>query len=160
MPYRMHSEYLRQLFLNNDLAEGHLMVDGKPVTLADIRVPIFAVGTEWDHVAPWRSTYKINLQVGAEVTYLLTNGGHNAGIISEPGYPGRRFRVATKKVEGPHLDPDGFLERATRKEGSWWPEWSQWLSDHAGTFASLPAMGAPQSHGPLADSPGTYVLVD
>ena len=74
MPYRMHSEYLRKLFLDNDLAEGRFHGAGKPVALTDIRAPVFAVGTERDHVAPWRSTYKINLQVDTEVTYLLTSG--------------------------------------------------------------------------------------
>jgi polyhydroxyalkanoate synthase len=159
MPYRMHPEYLRQLFLNNDLAEGHLRAAGKPVTLADIRVLIFAVGTEWDHVSPWRSTYKINL-VESDITYLLTNGGHNAGIVSEPGHRERHLRLATKKANQPHLDPDAFLAQAARKEGSWWPEWSQWLSEHSGAQTNLPRMGAPQNAGypPLQDAPGTYVL--
>ena len=160
MPYRMHSEYLRQLFLNNDLAEGHVTAAGKPVTLADIRVPVFGVGTERDHVAPWRSTYKINLQVEADVTYLLTSGGHNAGIISEPGHHGRHFRVGTKKVNHLYLDPDRFFEETPRKEGSWWPEWGRWLSERSGNFATLPPIGAPQEgYAPLADAPGTYALV-
>ena len=89
MPYRMHAEYLRKLFLDNDLAEGRFSGGGEPVALTDIRVPVFAVGTERDHVAPWRSTYKINLQIESEVTYVLTSGGHNAGIVSEPGHAGR-----------------------------------------------------------------------
>jgi len=73
MPYRMHSEYLRRLFLNNDLAEGRLHADGRAVALHDIRAPIFAVGAQKDHVAPWKSTHKIHLLTDTEVTYLLTS---------------------------------------------------------------------------------------
>ena len=114
MPYRMHSEYLRQLFLDNDLAEGRFIVAGKPVALTDIRVPIFAVGTVRDHVAPWRSTYKIHLQTDTEVTYLLTTGGHNAGIVSEPGRDGRSFQVMTKKPDDHYLDPQTFYGGAAQ----------------------------------------------
>jgi polyhydroxyalkanoate synthase len=160
MPYRMHSEYLRKLFLDNDLAEGRFPAAGKPVSLTDIRAPIFVVGTERDHIAPWRSTYKINLQVETEVTYLLTSGGHNAGIVSEPGHPGRSFRIGTKKTNH-YLDPERFYEEAKRKDGSWWPEWAGWLKDRSGAPTTLPAMGAPQSgYSPLADAPGAYVIED
>jgi polyhydroxyalkanoate synthase len=159
MPYRMHSEYLRSLFLNNDLAEGRFLVGGKPVALADVRWPVFAVGTADDHVAPWRSTYKVNLQLDTEVTYLLTTGGHNAGIVSEPGHAGRSFRIRTKRPSDHYLDPDGFYAEAPRKEGSWWPEWVAWLADHSGALTSLPTMGASQSgYPPLGDAPGVYVL--
>ena len=85
-----------------------LHLDGRPVSLADVRAPIFAVGTERDHVAPWRSTYKIFLQVESDVTYLLTAGGHNAGIVSEPGHSGRGFRVATKRITDHYIDPDSY----------------------------------------------------
>jgi poly[(R)-3-hydroxyalkanoate] polymerase subunit PhaC len=157
MPYRMHSEYLRELFLNNDLAEGRLVASGRPVALTDIRAPIFAVGAERDHVAPWRSTYKINLQTEAEVAYLLTSGGHNAGIVSEPGHGGRSFRV-TKMVEHHYLPPDRFLAEAPRKEGSWWPEWVGWLDERSGAPGSLRSMGAPQAgYPPLVRAPGEYV---
>ena len=98
MPYRMHSEYLRKLFLNNDLAEGRYIVGSRPITLTDIRAPIFAVATERDHVAPWRSVYKINLLADTDVTFVLTTGGHNAGIVSEPGHPRREL---------PDRDPEG-----------------------------------------------------
>ena len=127
MPYRMHSEYLRKLFLDNDLAEGRLMAGAGHATLADIRVPVFAVGTERDHVAPWRSTYKINLQIETEVTYVLTAGGHNAGIVSEPGHPRRSFRVRTKQTDQHYVSPERYLSEAAHKEGSWWPEWTAWL---------------------------------
>ena len=161
MPYRMHSEYLRKLFLDNDLAEGRFVAAGRPVTLTDIRAPIFAVGTERDHVAPWRSTYKINLQVDTEVTYLLTSGGHNAGIVSEPGHAGRSFRISTQKTNHHYLEPERFYAEATSQDGSWWPEWVAWLEHRSGAPSTLPAIGAPQSgYPPLADAPGAYVLED
>jgi polyhydroxyalkanoate synthase len=158
MPYRMHSEYLRKLFLNNALAEGRFLAGGRPVTLIDLSMPVFAVGTERDHVAPWRSTYKINLQVESEVTYVLTSGGHNAGIVSEPGHAGRNFRVGVKKTNGHYLDPDRFLAEASRKDGSWWPQWIAWLGERSGALTAPPFMGAPQAgYPPLADAPGEYV---
>ena len=100
MPYRMHSDYLRRLFLDNDLAEGRFQVDGRPITVSDIRVPIFAVGTERDHVAPWRSAFKIHLLADTDVTFLLTTGGHNAGIVADPGRSEGSFQVLTKTATG------------------------------------------------------------
>jgi polyhydroxyalkanoate synthase len=159
MPYRMHSEYLRKLFLNNDLAEGRFAVGGRPVALSDVRAPVFAVGTETDHVAPWRSVYKFNLTLDTEVTFLLTSAGHNAGIVSEPGHPNRRYRVASRAVADRYIDPDMWLAHTAAKDGSWWPEWVQWLGRRSGDAAPPPAMGAPQRGlPPLTDAPGTYVL--
>ena len=161
MPYRMHSEYLRKLFLDNDLAEGRFEADGRPISLADVRAPIFAVGTERDHVAPWRSTYKIFLQAESDVTYLLTAGGHNAGIVSEPGHSGRIFRIATKRLTDHYIDPDSYYANTPVKQGSWWPHWVAWLKDRSGPPTGVPAMGAPHSgYPPLADAPGLYVLED
>lgn len=161
MPYRMHSQYLRGLFLNNDLAEGRYVAAGKPVALSDLRAPVFAVGTERDHVAPWRSTYKINLQTSADVSYLLTTGGHNAGIVSEPGHPGRNFRIAEKSLDGHYLDPDRFLTEARRESGSWWPHWVSWLNVHSGAPVPAPQMGAANAgYTPIGDAPGQYVFMD
>ena len=160
MPYRMHSEYLRRLFLNNELAEGRYFVDGKPVAITDIRAPIFAVGTERDHVAPWRSTYKIHLLADTdEVTYLLASGGHNAGIVSEPGRDGRSYRVMTKRASERYVDPDTWLGLARQEEGSWWPEWITWLSARSGAPVDPPSMGTDEQGSPaLRNAPGEYVL--
>jgi polyhydroxyalkanoate synthase len=157
MPYRMHSEYLRHLFLENDLAEGRYLVDEKPISLTDIRAPIFAVGTAQDHVAPWRSTYKINFLTDADVTYLLASGGHNAGIVSEPGHDHRGYQVQTRHADDRYVDPETFLAQAPRHDGSWWPEWSAWLAAHSGEPGDPPAMGG-SNRVTLADAPGSYVL--
>jgi polyhydroxyalkanoate synthase len=159
MPYRMHSEYLRKLFLDNDLAEGRYAVEGRPVALADIRPPIFAVATETDHVAPWHSVHKLHLMVDTEVTFVLTTGGHNAGIVSEPGHPHRSYRIGSRRDHEAYLDPETWAAGAERREGSWWPAWWSWLEKHSGTPVPPPSMGAAdQGCPPLADAPGTYVL--
>jgi polyhydroxyalkanoate synthase len=160
MPYRMHSEYLRRLLLNNELARGRLRVDGEPVSVGDIRSPIFAVGTVTDHVAPWESVYKINLLADApEVTFLLTTGGHNAGILSEPGHPGRRYRMAARREGEPYLDPAAWQAAAAEREGSWWPAWQAWLTRHSGGPTEPPPMGAPRlARRPLEEAPGSYVF--
>jgi len=159
MPYRMHAQYLRHLFLDNDLAEGRYVAGGRPVAPNDVRVPTLAVGTETDHIAPWRSVFKAHLLMDVEITFILTNGGHNAGVISEPGHPGRQYRVATREADGRYLDPDAWTADAVRKEGSWWPEWVQWLSARSSAAVAPPQMGtAPDAgYAAIADAPGTYV---
>jgi polyhydroxyalkanoate synthase len=154
LPARMHIEYLRHLYLHNDLAEGRLMVGGKPAELNDLRMPIFLVGTERDHIAPWHSVFKLHLGTAGELTFVLTSGGHNAGIVSEPGHPHRHFRINTR-LPGTHTpSPDDWMAATPQQDGSWWVEWSAWLAAH-GTAKQItpPPMGAA-----LADAPGHYVL--
>ena len=159
MPYRMHSQYLRRLFLNDDLAEGRYRFGGKPVALSNLHVPMFVVGTVTDHVAPWRSVYKIHLLTGTELTFVLTSGGHNAGIVSEPGHPGRSYQVLTRPEDGNYLDPDAYLTRAARRDGSWWTEWARWLAARSSGDVAPPTLGAPEKgYAPLEPAPGSYVL--
>jgi polyhydroxyalkanoate synthase len=157
LPARMHSDYLRQLFLHDDLAENRYRVGGQLVALDDIAVPVFLVGTVTDHVAPWRSVYKLHYLTGAEVTFVLTNGGHNAGIVSPPGHPRRHFQLATSKAGEPRLDPDRWLASAPDHEGSWWPAWGAWLRARSGEPVKPPRLGLPRVR-PLGDAPGRYVL--
>jgi polyhydroxyalkanoate synthase len=153
MPCRMHSEYLRKLFLKNSLASARYIVDGRPVALTDIHIPVFAVGTLTDHVAPWRSVYKIIPLSDTEVTFLLTSGGHNAGVVSPPGMPRRSYQIVTHANDEPYVDPDSWQTANEAHQGSWWPAWEAWLSRHAGPMEAPPAP-APS----LGDAPGTYVL--
>jgi polyhydroxyalkanoate synthase len=159
MPARMHSEYLRQIFVENRLAEGRYIVDGRAIALRDITAPVFAVGAEWDHVAPWRSVYQINVLAGTDVTFLLTNGGHNAGIVSEPGHKNRHYRVATLRRGDPYADPDTWFHRNQPVSGSWWLELIGWLRAGSNEFSAPPQMGAADAgYPPLCDAPGTYVF--
>lgn len=158
MPYKMHSEYLRKLFLYNELAQGRFEVDGEPVSLTDIRQPIFCVSTSKDHVAPWRSVYKIHLLVDTNVTFVLANRGHNGGIVSEPGHKGRQYQIR-RKVEGTkYIPPDEWRETTPIEKGSWWPALVKWLDERSGELTEPPGMGAPsEGYAPITDAPGTYV---
>jgi polyhydroxyalkanoate synthase len=159
MPARMHAEYLRQFFLNNDLAEGRYRVGGRPVTLADVRVPLFVVSTVKDHVAPWRSVYKLHLFTDADLTFVLTGGGHNAGIVSEPGHPHRGYHLGRRRPGDRYVDPETWQATTARHEGSWWPAWQEWLQGHSGGPVAPPALGAPdRGYPPLGSAPGIYVL--
>jgi poly[(R)-3-hydroxyalkanoate] polymerase subunit PhaC len=153
MPHRMHSEYLHGLFLHNDLAQGRCVVGDRPVALCDIGVPIFALGTSHDHVAPWRSVFKINLFTRSEVTFVLTSGGHNAGVVSEPGHRGRSYQMLTKELNDRYVDPDTWSATAPRHEGSWWPQWQSWLAARSGEATMPPVLA-----NALCDAPGTYIL--
>ena len=162
MPARMHSEYLRRLYLNNDLAEGRYPVNGRSVALEDLRMPIFAVGTERDHVSPWRSVYKIHLMTRTEVTFALTSGGHNVGIVNPPGSSAARHiyhRCATRPADAPYQDADRWLDETPVSTGSWWPAWQAWLAARSGPpTPPLPIGGrGPSRLLPLGDAPGAYV---
>jgi polyhydroxyalkanoate synthase len=160
MPYRMHSQYLRALFLENRLTAGRYAVDGRVIALKDIEAPMFVIGTETDHIAPWKSVYKAHLFTDNEMTFVLTNGGHNAGIVSEPGHRGRRYHVATRGVNARYVSPDAWLTSAKLVQGSWWPEWARWLEARSSAErVAPPEMGAPARNlMPLGPAPGTYVF--
>ncbi|MDO5288493.1 MAG: alpha/beta fold hydrolase [Pseudomonadota bacterium] len=155
LPARMHHEYLVALYLKNALAHGRYRVGGRPVSLNDLRMPLFAVGTERDHVSPWRSVYKLHHLTDAEITFVLTSGGHNAGIITPPGHPRRRYRIDTRPERGAWRTADEWLHTARQGQSSWWPAWQQWLAGHSSAPVKARLIPASRS---LGTAPGTYVM--
>lgn len=153
MPARMHSEYLRRLFLNNDLAKGRFRVDERPVALTDIRRPIYCLATEKDHVSPWTSVYRLLLLTDTDVTFTLTNGGHNGGVLSEPGHANRHFRTAHKAEGDGHLTATDWFNGQKQIDGSWWDHWTLWLKDQSGEPVA-PRSDLVASLGP---APGDYI---
>ncbi len=158
MPARMHSEYLRGLFLENRLTAGRFAVEGRVIALKAIAVPTFVVGTETDHIAPWKSVYKTQLFTDCDLSFVLTKGGHNGGILSEPGHPRRHYRISHRPAGALYLSPDVWFAQHAPKQGSWWPEWSKWLLNRSSGRVLAPAMGAPaKGYAPIIAAPGTYV---
>jgi len=160
LPYKMHSEYLRNLFLNNALAEGKYIVKDKPIALTDITIPIFVVATERDHVSPWHSVFKINLLTTGDVTFTLTSGGHNVGIVSMPVKKTKRYyRTSTLKESDRYVDADSWFQSTKPSNGSWWPAFEKWLARHSTEKIAPPAMGCEKKgFAPLEEAPGSYVL--
>ena len=161
MPYLMHSQYLRALFLENRLSRGRYAVGGEVIALRDISCPIFAIGTEKDHIAPWESVYKVHLPTSTEVTFCLTSGGHNGGIVSEPGHPRRHYRVETRDADDAYVDPDTWRTLVEPQNGSWWPEWQSWLTGRGTgeTGGARQPGNAEAGYPALERAPGTYVYM-
>lgn len=163
MPARMHGEYLRSLYLNNDLAEGRYVIHDYPVALKDIRVPMFAVATEKDHVSPWLSVYKIHLLTDTDLEFALTTGGHNVGVINPPSgpavYDAACHRVAVRVAGGPYRDPQTWYETAELRLGSWWPTWQHWMARHSGKRVAARQISERKGLVPIMDAPGSYVHV-
>ncbi|MBN9043214.1 MAG: hypothetical protein BGP05_04410 [Rhizobiales bacterium 62-47] len=156
MPARMHSEYLRQLFLNNSFIHGNYLVDGRAVAMKDIKTSIFALGAERDHIAPWRSVYNLELYSSADTEFVLTGGGHNSSVVSPPAKPGTYYRVNTCGPNGKYVDPDTWLASAIQREGSWWPEWVRWLDTQSSPARVTPPLSTRETtYGP---APGSYVF--
>ena len=159
MPYRQHSEYLHRLYLNNDLAAGRCLVDGIPISLADIRLPVFSLGTVRDTVSPWQSVYKVHLLMHTEITFCLTSGGHNAGIVNPPRPDTRNsYQVSQHRQEDQHTDGATWRITIPVVEGSWWPAWNSWLQMHSDKRLKPPAMGGIRRKA-IEDAPGSYVLM-
>jgi polyhydroxyalkanoate synthase len=114
---------------------------------------MFVVGTESDHVTPWRSVYGVrSLTRSSDFTFVLTSGGHNAGIVSEPDHPRRRYRLRTWMTETESMPPDDWLTATAVHAGSWWNAWQQWLALHS-DVQPQPARAVIGTE----DAPGRYV---
>ncbi|GAA3986643.1 alpha/beta fold hydrolase [Comamonas faecalis] len=157
LPARMHAEYLDALFLNNALASGQYRFAGSTVALMDIDAPMLVVATTRDHVSPWKSVYKIHLQTSTQLTFVLAEGGHNAGIVSEPGHPRRSYQIdCTECSNQGWVDPEDWKQHAPTVQGSWWEAMHAWIAERSGK--PVAARPIDPAHA-LADAPGDYVMV-
>jgi len=160
MPFRMHSEYLRHFYLNDDFAEGRLEIEGTRVHPSDIELPVFSVATERDHIAPWKSVYKMLYLMRAPTDFVLVSGGHNTGIVAPPGTKKAHFRRLRHAEDEPVPDPDQWLAATSPRPGSWWGTYTAWLARRSGGRVPPPPMGrADAGYGAICDAPGTYVLM-
>ena len=154
MPREMHSAYLRDMYQDNRLREpGGITLDGVPIDLSSIDVPVYILSTREDHIAPWRSTYAATRLYRGPIRFVLAMSGHIAGVVNPPS--AKKYGHFTGELAD---TPDAWLEAATAHEGSWWPDWDAWVSGHGGGEAPprAPGTGALPA---IEDAPGRYVKV-
>jgi polyhydroxyalkanoate synthase len=153
MPAAMHSFYLRSLYMRNELARGELELAGQRLSLSDVKNDTYVVGAINDHIVPWTGSYKTCALMGGAVRYVLSSGGHIAGIVNPPS-PKNWYEAAD--CSGP--DPEAWRAQAAKHRGSWWEDWTTWSQARAGELVDAPAAPGSERHPPAADAPGEYVF--
>jgi len=151
MPAAMHSFYLRKFYVENSVVSGDLELAGRRITLGDIKHNVYVVSAENDHIVPWRSGYATTQLVAGPARFVLSSGGHIAGIVNPPG-PKNWYLTA----DDVPADPDEWRRSATKHQGSWWQDWAEWSAANAGDLVDPPPMGS-DTYRALGDAPGTYI---
>ena len=154
MPRAMHSAYLRDMYQNNRLREpGGITLDGVPIDLTAIDVPVYILSTREDHIAPWRSTYAATGLYRGPVRFVLAMSGHIAGVVNPPS--ANKYGYFTGELAA---TPDAWLDAAAAHDGSWWPDWDAWVSEHDGGEAAPREPGA-GALPVIENAPGRYVKI-
>jgi poly[(R)-3-hydroxyalkanoate] polymerase subunit PhaC len=151
MPAAMHSFYLRSLYQRNELARGVMELAGQQLSLPGIKSDSYVVGAINDHIVPWQASYRATSLLGGDVRYVLSSGGHIAGIVNPPG-PKAWYETGGP----PAATPGQWREGATRHRGSWWEDWAEWAGERAGPLIQPPPLGSAQ-YTAIADAPGSYI---
>jgi polyhydroxyalkanoate synthase len=154
MPAAMHAFYLRNFYVRNKLAAGTLEIAGRTIDLSAIKSPTYVVSAINDHIVPWESAYKTSALVSGPVRFVLSSGGHIAGIVNPPS-PKAWFLAHDEEISAPG-PAEVWRETAQRKSGTWWDDWVRWAGETAGDMIDPPATGSDQ-YPVLGDAPGRYV---
>jgi polyhydroxyalkanoate synthase len=152
MPARMHSFYLRNMYMKNLMSvPGAMQLAGAPIDLSKVKVPAYFISTAEDHIAPWKTTYKGAQYLGGPVRFVLGGSGHIAGIVNPPA--AKKYQYWTNEAMSGSADE--WFKGASAQPGSWWQDWQRWIEPHGGEKvpARVPGEGGLKA---LEDAPGSY----
>ena len=153
MPAAMHAFYLRNFYVRNKLAAGTLEIAGRTIDLSAIKSPTYVVSAINDHIVPWESAYKTGGLVSGPVRFVLSSGGHIAGIVNPPSP--KAWFLADDGATPPANAAD-WQAGARKQSGTWWEDWTRWAAESAGEMVDPPRLGS-AAHPVLDDAPGRYV---
>lgn len=154
MPAGVHSFYLRECYLANKLAQGKMILDGVHIDLKKVKVPVYNLAARDDHIAPLPSVFKVGQFFGGETKLVVSGSGHIAGVVNPP--EARKYKYWTNDISAENLET--WLKTATEHDGSWWPDWAEWITTRSGAKISAPVPGDGKLD-VLEDAPGSYVTV-
>ena len=156
MPARMHSFYLRNMYIKNRLGvPGGITLAGVPIDLASVKLPTYFISTAEDHIAPWKTTYRGARYLGSKARFVLGGSGHIAGIVNPPA--AKKYQYWTN--EALPSTPEAWFDTATQHPGSWWEDWQAWIARQSGPErvpARVPGQGGLKV---LEDAPGSYAML-
>jgi polyhydroxyalkanoate synthase len=155
MPAAMHSFYLRNMYMNNLLAKPDaLTLAGTKIDLSKVATPSYFVSAIEDHIAPWKTTYAGTQIMNGKSHFVLSGSGHIAGMVNPPAANKYGFWTNEKLP----ATPDAWFASAKQHEGSWWPNWRQWVTPHLGREvpARVPGKGKLKV---IEAAPGSYARI-
>jgi polyhydroxyalkanoate synthase subunit PhaC len=155
MPARMHSFYLRSMYIKNLLGvPGGIELAGVPIDLSKVTLPSYFISTVEDHIAPWKTTYKGSRYLRGPVRFVLGGSGHIAGIVNPPAAKKYHYWTNDALAE----TPDAWFASAEQHPGSWWEDWQRWIDPFGGgkAPARIPGEGASKA---IEDAPGSYAMM-
>jgi polyhydroxyalkanoate synthase len=154
MPAANHVFYMRNCYLENNLAQGKMEIDGTKLDLGKVKVPIYNLATKEDHIAPAISVFKGSSMFGGKVDFVLSGSGHIAGVVNPPDKEKYQYWRGGK-AEG---DLESWTAAAKETPGSWWPDWHKWIEDISDEKVPARKIGDGKLK-PIEDAPGSFVRV-
>ena len=153
MPARMHSQYLRSCYIDNEFSRGEFEVDGFKLDPEAVQVDAYVVGAVGDHIVPWASAYRTSQLLGGRNRFVLSSSGHIAGIVNPPNPKARYWTNEQCSARG----AEEWLDGAEQHKETWWQDWARWMADHSGPLRSRPStLGSPE-YPVVGNAPGSYV---
>jgi len=152
MPAKMHSQYLRSCYLNNEFARGEFEIDGQKLQPGKVDIDTYVLAAVDDHIVPWVSGYKTTQLFGGDNRFVLSTSGHIAGIVNPPNPKAKHWTNDHHPA-----DPQEWKDGAELQAGTWWEDWTGWIATQGGPKVAAPRKPGSKDHPPIEAAPGSYV---